>query len=62
MNAASVYAEAAFVLAVTAGAMIYPPLALAIAAAFLVALAVVIDRRSTPAAEGSDAGGSEEKA
>ncbi len=40
------YAEAAFVLIVTGAAMIYPPLALIVAAGYLIALAVVSDRRA----------------
>jgi hypothetical protein len=40
------YVEAAFVLVVTGAAMIYPPLALVVAAAYLIALAVVSDRRT----------------
>ncbi len=40
------YAEAAFVLSVTGAAMIYPPLALLVGAGYLIALAVLSDRRS----------------
>lgn len=40
------YTEAAFALAVTGAALIWPPAALLIGAAFLVALAVVADRRA----------------
>jgi hypothetical protein len=39
------YLEAAYALVVAAAAMIYPPAALAVAAVFLIALAVVADRR-----------------
>ena len=39
------YAEAAFALVVTGAAMVWPPLALIVAAAYLIALAVVADRR-----------------
>lgn len=40
------YLEAAYALIVAAAALIYPPAALAVAAIFLIALAVVADRRS----------------
>ena len=39
------YLEAAYALLVAGAAMIYPPAALAVAAIFLIALAVVADRR-----------------
>ena len=39
------YLEAAYALIVAAAAMVYPPAALAVAAVFLIALAVVADRR-----------------
>jgi hypothetical protein len=39
------YLETAFVLAVTAAAWVYPPAALAVAAAFFIALAIIADRR-----------------
>ena len=39
------YLEVAFALAVTGAAMIYPPAALVVGAAFFVALAIVSDRR-----------------
>ena len=39
------YLEAAFALLVTGVAMVYPPAALGVAALFLIALAVVADRR-----------------
>ena len=39
------YLEAAYALVVAAAAMVYPPAALAVAAVFLIALAVVADRR-----------------
>ena len=45
------YAEAGFALLVTCAAMIWPPLALGVAGAYLVALAVLADRRSTPEPE-----------
>jgi len=45
MSTVERYLEAAFVLAVTAAAMIYPPAALGVAALFLIVLAVVTDRR-----------------
>ena len=38
--------DAAFVLAVTGAALIYPPLALIVGAGFLAAQAVLADRRS----------------
>jgi hypothetical protein len=44
------YAEAAFVLLVTGCALIWPPLALIAGAGYLIALAVLADRR-IPAAE-----------
>ena len=44
------YAEWAYALLVAGAAMIWPPAALVVAAAYLVALAVVADRRSTPEA------------
>ena len=42
----SQYVEAAFVLAVTGAALIYPPLGLIVGAAFLAILAFVTDRRA----------------
>lgn len=39
------YLEAAYALIVAAAAWIYPPAALGVAAVFLIALAVVADRR-----------------
>ena len=42
----SQYVEAAFVLAVTGAALIYPPLGLIVGAAFLAILAFVADRRT----------------
>ena len=39
------YLEAGYALVVAAAAMIYPPAALVVAAVFLIALAVVADRR-----------------
>lgn len=47
-NAVTTYAEAAYALVVAGAAMIWPPLALIAAAGYLVALAVLIDRRSPP--------------
>ena len=40
------YAESAFVLLVTGAAMVYPPAALLVGAAYLIALAVIADRRT----------------
>ena len=45
MSTVERYLEAAFVLAVTGAALIYPPAALIVGAAFFVALAIVSDRR-----------------
>jgi len=45
MSTVERYIETAFALAVTAAAMIYPPAALGVAAIFLIALAIVADRR-----------------
>ena len=42
----SQYVEAAFVLAVTGAALIYPPLGLIVGAGFLAILAFVADRRT----------------
>lgn len=42
------YAEAAYALVVAGAAMLWPPLALVVAAAYLIALAVVADRRTPP--------------
>lgn len=42
------YAEAAYALVVAGAAMLWPPLALVAAAAYLIALAVVVDRRTPP--------------
>jgi hypothetical protein len=41
------YAEAAYALVVCGLAMIWPPLALVAAAGYLIALAVIADRRSS---------------
>lgn len=46
MSAVDRYLEAAYALIVAAAAWVSPPLALAVAALFLVALAVVADRRT----------------
>lgn len=43
----TVLIDAAFCLAVTGAAIIFPPLALLVGAGFLVAQAVLVDRRST---------------
>ena len=40
--------DASFCLAVTGAALIFPPLALIVGAAYLVAQAVLADRRQTP--------------
>ena len=48
MSAVDRYLEAAYALAVAGAALVYPPAALIVAAAFLVALAVIADRRSEP--------------
>ena len=40
------YAEAAYALVVAGAAMLWPPLALLVAAGYLVALAVINDRRT----------------
>jgi hypothetical protein len=45
MTAVERYLEAGYALIVAGAAMIYPPAALAVAAVFLIALAVVADRR-----------------
>jgi hypothetical protein len=45
MSTVDRWLESAFALLVTAAAMIYPPAALAVAAAFFIALAIVADRR-----------------
>jgi len=45
------YLEAAFALAVTGAALIFPPLALLVAAVFLAANAYLIDQRTAPEAE-----------
>jgi hypothetical protein len=45
LNPSSVYVEAAFVLAVTGAALIWPPLALLVGAGFLAVLAFIVDRR-----------------
>ena len=42
------YAEAAYALVVAGAAMLWPPLALIVAAGYLVGLAVVVDRRTPP--------------
>jgi hypothetical protein len=47
-NGVTSYLEGAYALAVAAAALIWPPLALVVAAGFLLALAVVNDRRSAP--------------
>lgn len=46
MSVVERYLEAAYALIVAAAALIYPPAALAVAAIFLIGLAVVADRRS----------------
>ena len=45
------YAEAAYALIVAGAAFVYPPAALVVAAVYLIALAVVADRRSVPPSE-----------
>jgi hypothetical protein len=45
MTAVERYLETAYALIVAGAAMIYPPAALGVAALFLIALAVVADRR-----------------
>ena len=40
------YAESAYALIVAGAAMLWPPLALVVAAGYLVALAVIADRRT----------------
>ena len=45
------YAEAAFALIVCGAGMVWPPLCLVVAAIYLIALAVVADRRSQPPVE-----------
>jgi hypothetical protein len=52
--------DVAFVLAVTAGAMLWPPLALVVAAAWLVVLVVVGERRTVPAVVPEPAPGPEQ--
>lgn len=47
-NAISRYAESAYALAVAGAAIVWPPLALIVAAGYLVVLAVVADRRTPP--------------
>ena len=42
------YAESAYALVVAGAAMLWPPLALIVAAGYLVGLAVVVDRRTPP--------------
>ena len=42
------YAEAGYALIVAGAAMVHPALALAVAAAYLIGLAVIADRRSEP--------------
>lgn len=49
MNPVEIYTEAGFVLAVTGAAMIFPPLALIVAAVYLAVLAFVADRRQAAA-------------
>jgi hypothetical protein len=51
LRAVTVYAEAGYALAVAGAAMVWPPAALLVAAAYLIALAVVNDRRGQPEAE-----------
>lgn len=46
MSTVDRYLEVAYVLLVAAAAWVTPPLALAVAAAFFIALAVVADRRT----------------
>lgn len=43
------YAEWAYALLVAGAAMVWPPLALLVAGTYLIVLAIVTDRRSTPA-------------
>lgn len=43
------YLEMAYALIVAAAGLVYPPACLAVAALFLVALAVIADRRAPPA-------------
>jgi hypothetical protein len=47
-NAITRYAEAAYALLVAGAAMLWPPLALVVAAGYLVTLAVIADRRTPP--------------
>jgi hypothetical protein len=47
-DAVTRYAEAAYALIVAGAAYIWPPLALLCAAAYLIALAVITDRRTPP--------------
>jgi len=47
-DAVTRYAEWAYALVVCGAAMIWPPLALVVAAGYLVALAVIADRRTPP--------------
>lgn len=49
MKAVQTYTESAYALAVAAAAMVYPPLAIAVAAIYLIALAVLNDRRAPDA-------------
>lgn len=44
------YTEAAYALVVAGAAIVYPPLALLVAGAFLAALAYIADRRTPPEA------------
>lgn len=54
MKAIQTYTESAFVLAVVGAALIYPPLALLVGAAYLLGLAYINDKRTpTGGAEGS---------
>lgn len=50
MKAIQTYTEAAFAVGVTGAAMVWPPLALLVCAAFLLGLAYVTDKR-TPEVE-----------
>ena len=47
-KAIQTYTESGFVLAVVGAAMIYPPLALLVGAGYLIALAILNDRRTPP--------------
>ena len=54
MKAIQTYTESAFVLAVVGSALIFPPLALLVGAAYLLGLAYLNDKRTPPGgAEGT---------